>query len=110
MREKRYCIAMLMSLLVAPTAFGHVTISPGESPSGLEQTYVMRVPTERDSPTVRIEAEFPAEVTVTDLLAKALADRIVDGRRRQHRRRGLERWLDHAWSGRGVRVCCAEPV
>jgi uncharacterized protein YcnI len=52
-------------LLVVQGAFAHVTISPRESPAGATETYSMRVPTERDSATIRIEAEFPMGLTVS---------------------------------------------
>ena len=62
-RSKLYCAAFVV-LAVTSTAFGHVRISPRESASGATQKYTMTVPTERQSPTIRIEATFPASVTV----------------------------------------------
>ena len=52
------------------SAFAHVTIAPRESSTGGSETYTMRVPTERDSATVRIEAEFPMGMTVSDFETK----------------------------------------
>jgi uncharacterized protein YcnI len=52
------------------SAFAHVTISPGESSAGGSETYTMRVPTERDSATIRIEAEFPIGMAVSDFESK----------------------------------------
>lgn len=58
-------------LLVAQTeVFAHVTMAPRESVGEAEERYTMRVPTERDSPTVRIEAVFPSEVFVTSIDTK----------------------------------------
>ena len=72
-RNKRYLIfaTTLGVLFLVQSASGHVRISPGESSTGASETYTMRVPTERDSATVRIEAEFPVGVTVSDFEAKA---------------------------------------
>ena len=53
----------VMFLFVAG-AFAHVTVTPTESAIGKNETYVMRVPNERDSPTVRIEVEFPLEANI----------------------------------------------
>lgn len=71
--NKRYLVlaTTLGFLFVVQSALGHVRISPGESSTGASETYTMRVPTERDSATVRIEAEFPMGVTVSDFAAKA---------------------------------------
>jgi len=61
----------LMALSLVQTAgFAHVTIAPRESGTSAEQRYTVRVPTERDTPTVRIEAEFPAELFVVSIDAK----------------------------------------
>ena len=51
-------------LFTVRTAFGHVTVAPRYSAPGTELTYTIRVPTERQSATVRVEAEFPSEVVV----------------------------------------------
>lgn len=52
------------SLFLGAVAHAHVTISPRESFAGVTETYTIRVPTERDSPTVQIEVDFPDEVIV----------------------------------------------
>ena len=51
-------------LFIVRTASGHVTVAPRYSDPGAELTYSVRVPTERPGATVRVEAEFPAEVVV----------------------------------------------
>src|SRR5262245_19606212 len=56
--------------LTVMSAWAHVGILPRESTVGVIQKYTMRVPTEKDVPTVRIEAEFPTEVEVTSIEAK----------------------------------------
>lgn len=62
-------LATIVMLLGAQSVVAHVTISPRESHAGIER-YSMRVPTERDSATVRIEAEFPVEVSIVAIDAK----------------------------------------
>jgi uncharacterized protein YcnI len=57
---------LVLALLIgfAISGFGHVRVSPRESAAGATQRYTMSVPTERQSPTVRIEIAFPASLTV----------------------------------------------
>ena len=57
-------LVLAVSLLFAAAAFAHVRITPRESVAGATQRYTMRVPTERQSPTVRVEIQFPDGVTV----------------------------------------------
>ena len=45
-------------------------MSPKESAAGASEKYTMRVPNEKAVPNVRIEAEFPAAVVVTEFEAK----------------------------------------
>ena len=89
--EKRCGAAVLMLFFAAQASFGHVTVSPRESVAGDEESYTMRVPTERDSATIRIEVEFPAEVSVTELDAKA-------GWEIEERRNADERIVGAVWS------------
>lgn len=58
------CLVIVAALALAASAFAHVRISPGEVAAGATERYSMRVPTERQSPTVRLEVEFPAAVNV----------------------------------------------
>ncbi len=60
----RFMLPVLATLLTVTSAFAHVTVSPAESAAGKNENYVMRVPNERDSPTVRIEVEFPADANM----------------------------------------------
>src|SRR5215468_7378122 len=67
MNKNRFvCLSftVLAGLLLAIGAYAHVTVVPTESAVGKNETYVMRVPNERDSPTVRIEVEFPLEANI----------------------------------------------
>ena len=56
--------AVAVLFATASIAAGHVRITPPESAPGATQRYTMRVPTERDTPTVRIELECPPDVTL----------------------------------------------
>jgi uncharacterized protein YcnI len=57
-------VAAGVTVLAAASAFAHVRVSPRESAGGATERYIMRVPTERQPSTVRIELEVPAAVTV----------------------------------------------
>jgi hypothetical protein len=46
--------------------FAHITIWPKESAPGARERYTMRVPNEKQVPTVRIEGEFPPELNIYD--------------------------------------------
>ncbi len=63
------CLLVVAALVLASSAFGHVRISPTEAATGATERYSMRVPTERQSPTVRLEIEFPVAVSVISLEA-----------------------------------------
>ncbi|HJU86553.1 MAG TPA: DUF1775 domain-containing protein [Gemmatimonadota bacterium] len=54
-----------MLLLLLPVSLSaHAVVHPAEAPPGAYQRYVLRVPTEREVPTTRVEIRFPVEVTV----------------------------------------------
>ena len=57
-------------VMTISTAFAHVTIQPRQSAPAAEQTYTMRVPTEKFVPTVRVEIEFPATLKVSSIEPK----------------------------------------
>lgn len=59
------------TLLLAEAVFAHVTVWPQQSRTGMAERYTVRVPTERNVPTVSIELEVPTGVTVTGVLAPA---------------------------------------
>jgi uncharacterized protein YcnI len=64
-------VTLAIIAMTATLAYAHVTVRPMESPAGATQKYTMRVPTERNIPTVRIEIEFPDAVTVSSIEQKA---------------------------------------
>ena len=94
MRQKAQArFATLATLLLVQTAvFGHVTIAPRESGTSVEQRYTVRVPTERDTPTVRIEAQFPGDLFVVSIDAK-------EGWRVETTARADGRIVSAVWSG-----------
>ena len=53
------------------TAYGHVTVQPRQSTTGAMEKYTLRVPTEKFSPTVRVEVEFPANLNVSSFEQKS---------------------------------------
>ena len=53
-------------LLSATAALAHIRIYPTESVFGAREKYTMRVPNEKKVGCIRIEGEFPAEVTIYD--------------------------------------------
>lgn len=56
--------ASVVLLLFPMTLGAHAVVQPAEAPPGAYQRYVLRVPTEREVPTTRVEIRFPAAVTV----------------------------------------------
>ena len=69
MRVRRRVIGLVTvgTLVLAVSTLGHVRISPKESTVGTTERYTMRVPTERQSATVRIELEVPAATTIVSI-------------------------------------------
>src|SRR5262249_11856461 len=63
-------LATLILMAVAP-AFGHVTVQPKQSAPGAIEKYVLRVPTEKFVPTVRVDVEFPSTLNVSAFEPKA---------------------------------------
>lgn len=55
------CLALILSV---STAFGHAVVYPRASVPGAYERYVLRVPNERDVPTVRVEIQFQAGLRV----------------------------------------------
>lgn len=64
-----YAISAL--LLVAGSAQAHVTVWPRQSEQGAREKYVIRMPNERSSATVKLEALFPVEARVTSFQQSA---------------------------------------
>lgn len=58
-------IAVLFAILVAPSiVFAHAVVFPKTSAPGAYEKYVLRVPNERDIPTIKVEIRFPDELRV----------------------------------------------
>jgi uncharacterized protein YcnI len=58
-------IVLLLALVVAPgIAFAHAVVFPKTSAPGAYERYVLRVPNERDVPTLKVEIHFPAGLRV----------------------------------------------
>jgi uncharacterized protein YcnI len=53
-------------LVCAQLAFSHIRIYPTESTFGAREKYTMRVPNEKQVNTIRVEGEFPSQVTIYD--------------------------------------------
>ena len=61
---KKYLFVATLPLVLC----AHAVVSPGSSRPGAYERYVLRVPNEGDTPTVRIEIRFPAEVRVISFM------------------------------------------
>jgi len=59
------------AFMTVTIAYAHVVVRPKESVAGASEKYTMRVPTERNSATVRIEVEFPTAVEISAVDQKA---------------------------------------
>jgi uncharacterized protein YcnI len=58
-------IMLLLAILIAPSiVFAHAVVYPKTSTPGAYEKYVLRVPNERDIPTVKVEIRFPEKVRV----------------------------------------------
>jgi uncharacterized protein YcnI len=69
MRIGRVCvllsIACLMILATAGVAWAHVVVHPIDAPAGSYQKFDLSVPTEKDTPTTKVQVEVPEGFTVT---------------------------------------------
>ena len=54
----------LVALAVPAVALAHAVVYPKTSKPGAYEKYVLRVPNERDVPTIRVELRFPSELCV----------------------------------------------
>jgi uncharacterized protein YcnI len=59
-------LCAILALVAVPIAFGHIKVYPAQSTFGEREKYTIRVPNERQSPTIRIEGEFPVALEVYD--------------------------------------------
>jgi len=81
---------VLIGLLVVQSALGHATIWPQQSVTGTFEKYTIRIPNEKESPTVRVEAEFPSDMTVSFF-------EVVPGWRIEHQRDADGRIVGAVW-------------
>lgn len=54
-------IMLIGSMLLAGIASAHVTVYPKESTQGSYEKFTVRVPSEKDIPTVKVEVKFPMD-------------------------------------------------
>ena len=57
--------------LFAGVASAHVTVQPQETSQGKYEVFTLRVPSESESPTTKVEVKFPEEVDITRFEPKA---------------------------------------
>ena len=58
-------VILLLAILVAPSiVFAHAVVFPKTSSPGAYEKYVLRVPNERDVPTIKVEIRFPEGLRV----------------------------------------------
>ena len=62
--------ALAAVLLTAGLASAHVTVWPKEAATGAYERYTVRVPTEKDIPTIKVELLFPEGLRVTSVQPK----------------------------------------
>jgi uncharacterized protein YcnI len=84
-----------LAILVTAIAYAHVQILPKESASGDNETYTMLVPDEKNIATVRIEAEFPTAVVVSEIEPK-------DGWKIDSRKDASGKIIGAVWSGSSI--------
>jgi uncharacterized protein YcnI len=64
-RAARRVGLVLFAILLAPSiVFGHAIVFPKNSTPGAYEKYVLRVPNERDVPTLKVELRFPEGLRV----------------------------------------------
>jgi uncharacterized protein YcnI len=61
--------SVVFALTISP-AYAHVTVQPRQSAPGATERYALRVPTEKFTPTVRVELEFPDALEVSSFEQK----------------------------------------
>jgi uncharacterized protein YcnI len=58
-------VLLLLAILIAPSiVFAHAVVFPKTSLPGAYEKYVLRVPNERDVPTLKVEIRFPEALRV----------------------------------------------
>ena len=62
---RRTALRLAVLVLGVIVASAHAVVFPAEAPTGAYQKYTLRVPNERDVPTVKVTITFPSAVRVT---------------------------------------------
>lgn len=76
--EARLAAVVLLMLLLVGSAAAHVTVLPAEVPAGAFVSFTVRVPGEKDVPTVSVRVEFPEGVIVSRFQPKPGWERAVE--------------------------------
>jgi uncharacterized protein YcnI len=73
MKKLHYCLALIVFSFFGfvKIADAHVTVWPKESTVGTWEKYTVRVPSEKESSTVKIQLDFPKDATVETVLPVA---------------------------------------
>ena len=82
---------LVLALLLPATAFAHVSVRPATSKPGADETYTVRVPTEKAVATTSVELEVPDGVTILKV-----AD--VEGAKHEEKKTG-DRITVIIWTG-----------
>lgn len=85
-------VALLALLWSSGTSHAHVSVIPREVPPNSTQVFTVRVPTEKESPTVRVRVEYPTGLTVSRFQPKP-------GWQRTDQRDAGNRIVASTWSG-----------
>ncbi|PYI53111.1 YcnI family protein [Paenibacillus flagellatus] len=63
-------VCLFAMMLFAGVASAHVTVMPNETTQGKYEVFTLRVPTEKEIATVKVEVKIPAGVTISRLEPK----------------------------------------
>jgi uncharacterized protein YcnI len=64
-RSEMRAVLLLLAILIVPSiVFAHAVVLPTTSTPGAYEKYVLRVPNERDVPTLKVEIRFPEALRV----------------------------------------------
>ncbi|TMV15910.1 YcnI family protein [Paenibacillus thermoaerophilus] len=58
-------LALVLVFALPAAAFAHVTVQPAEVTAGSYQVFTVRVPSEKESATVKVEVKIPEGVTIS---------------------------------------------
>jgi YD repeat-containing protein len=85
-------VALLAALITTEVASAHIRVNPDAVPPDTFQAFTVRVPTEKDEPTVQVRVEFPDNLTVSSFQPKS-------GWQREVERDTAGRMTAVTWSG-----------